>query len=108
MSEAEVVFLGDSVGCSGVPSEVFGVSAILGQQEPGVPLVDRFIGFFESVSDEFDCYVSVFLGGIFHPITTIFRRCFDKVCSPCDMAEKVGFLSAFYDAVEGKLVAEVD
>src|SRR5882672_3002781 len=108
VSEAEVVFLGDSVGCSGVPSEVFGVLAILGQQEPGVPLVDRFIGFFESVSDEFDCYVSVFLGGGFHRITTIFRRCLDKVCSSCDMAAKVGFLSAFYAAVVGKLVAEVN
>ena len=103
-----MIFLGDSVGCSGVPTEVFGVLAILGQQEPGVPLVDRFVGVFESVSDEFDCYVSVFLGGVFHPITTILRRCFDKVCSSCDMAEKVGFLSAFYDAVEGKLVAEVN
>src|SRR5712671_6957821 len=108
MSEAEVVFLGDSVGCSGVPSEVFGVSAILGQQEPGVPLVDGFIGFFESVTDEFDCDMSVFLGGVFHPITAIFRRCLDKMGSSCDMAKKVGFLSAFYDAVEGKLVAEVN
>src|SRR5712672_2195669 len=107
MSEAEVVFLGDSVGCSGVPSEVFGVSAILGQQEPGVPLVDRFVGFFESVCDEFDCYVSVFLGGVFHPITTIFRRCFDKMCSSCEMAEKVGFLSAFDNLLVGKVVAEV-
>src|SRR5712671_1544779 len=108
MSEAEVIFLGDSVGCSGVPSEVFGVLAILGQQKPGMPLVDRFIGVFESVSDEFDCYVSVFLGGVFHPITTIFRRRLDKMCGSCDMAEKVGFLSAFYNAVEGKLVAKVD
>src|SRR5712671_4278521 len=107
MSEAEVVFLGDSVGCSGVPSEVFGVSAILGQQEPGVPLVDRFIGFLESVCDEFDCYVSFFLGGIFYPVTTIFRRCFDKVRSSRDMAEKIWFLSAFYDSVKGELVAEV-
>jgi len=70
--------------------------------------VDRFVGFFKSVSDEFDCYVSVFLGGVFHPVTTIFRRCFDKMCRSCDMAEKVGFLSAFYDAIEGKLVAEVN
>src|SRR5712671_6564306 len=108
MSEAEVVFLGDSVGCSGVPSEVFGVSAILGQQEPGVPLVDRFIGFFESVCDEFDCYVLVFLGGVFHPITTIFRRRLDKVCGSCDMAEKIWFLSALYDPVIGEVVAEVD
>src|SRR5882757_2535776 len=108
MSEAEVVFLGDSVGCLGVPSEVFGVSAILGQQEPGVPLVDSFIGFFESIGDEFDCNVSVFLGGVFHPITTIFRRCLDKVRRSRDMAEKIWFLSAFYNAVEGKLVAEVD
>src|SRR5712671_6368277 len=108
MSEAEVIFLGDSVVCSGVPSEVFGVSAILGQQEPGVPLVDGFIGSFESVSDEFDGYVSVFLGGVFHPITTIFRGCLDKVCSSCDMAEKVRSLSAFYDAVVGKIVAKVD
>src|SRR5712672_4550904 len=108
MSEAKVVFLGDSVDCSGVPSEVFGVSAILGQQEPGVPLVDGFIRFLESVGDEFDCDVSVFLVGIFRPITTIFRRCLDKVCSSRDMAKKIWFLSAFYDAVEGKLVAEVD
>jgi len=103
-----VVFLGDSVGCSGVPSEVFGVLAILGQQEPGVPLVDRFVGFFESVCDEFDCYVLVFLGGVFHPITAILRRCLDKVCSSCDVTEKIRFLSAFYDAVEGKLVAKVN
>ena len=103
-----MVFLGDSVGCSGVPSEVFGVSAILGQQEPGVPLMDSFVFVLESVSDEFDGDVSFFLGGIFHPITTIFRRCFDKVCSSRDMTEKIWFLSAFYDAVEGKLVAEVD
>src|SRR5712671_2213636 len=108
MSEAEVVFLGDSVGCSGVPSEILGVSAILGQQEPGVPLVDRFIGLFESVCDEFDGYVSVFLGRIFYPIATIFWRGFDKVCRSCDMTEKIRFLSAFYDAVEGKLVAEVN
>jgi len=108
MSKAEVIFLGDSVGCSGVPSEVFGVSAILGQQEPGVPLVDGFIGFFESVSDEFDCYVLVFLGGIFYPVTTIFRRCLDKVCSSCDMAKKVGSLLAFYNVVVGNLVAEID
>ena len=108
MSKAEVVFLGDSVGCSGVPSEILGVSAILGQQEPGVPLVDRFIGFFESVCDEFDCYVSVFLGGVFYPVTAIFRRCLDEMCSSCDMAKKIWFLSAFYDTVEGKLVAEVD
>src|SRR5712675_2310116 len=108
MSEAEVIFFSDSVGCSGVPGEIFGVLAILGQQEPGVPLVDSFIGFFESVGDEFDCDVSVFLGGVFHPVTAIFRRCLDKVCSPCDMAEKVGFLSAFNNAVKGKLVAEVD
>ena len=103
-----MIFLGNSVGYSGVPQKVFGVLAILGQQEPGVPLVDRFIGFFESVSDEFDCDVSVFLGGVFHPITTIFRRCLDKVCSSRDMAEKIWFLSAFYDTVEGKLVAKVD
>src|SRR5882757_4268942 len=105
MSEAEVIFFGDSVDCSGVPSEVFGVLAILGQQEPGVPLVDRFIGFFESIGDEFDCDVSVFLGGIFHPVTTIFRRCLDKMCSSCDMAEKVGSLSAFYDVVKSNVVA---
>ena len=108
MSEAEVVFLGDSVDGSGVPSEIFGVLAILGQQEPGVPLVDRFIGFFESVGDEFDCNVSVFLGGVFYPITAILQRCFDKMCSSCDMTEKIRFLSAFYDAVVGKLVAEVN
>ena len=103
-----MIFLGDSVSCSGVPTEVFGVSAILGQQEPGVPLVDSFIIVFESVCEEFDSNMTIFLGGIFHPITAILRGCFDKVCSPCDMAEKVGFLSAFYDAVEGKLVAKVD
>jgi len=103
-----VIFFGNSVDCSGVPSEVFGVLAILGQQEPGVPLVDRFIGFFESVGDEFNCDVSVFLGGIFHPVTMIFRRCLDKMCSSCDMAEKVGSLSAFYDAVKSNVVAEVD
>src|SRR5712671_6933166 len=108
MSEAEVVILGDSVGCVGVPSEVFGGLAILAQQEPGVPLVDRFIGFFKAVSDEFDCDVSFFLGGIFHPITTIFRRCLDKVRGSCDMGEKVRSLSAFYDAVVGNVVAEID
>jgi len=103
-----VVLFGDLVDCSGVPSEIFGVLAILGQQEPGVPLVDGFICFFESIGDEFDCNVLVFLGGIFHPITTIFWRCLDKVCSSCDVAEKVGFLSAFYDAVKGNVVAKVD
>ena len=71
-------------------------------------LVDRFIGFFESVCEEFDCYVSVCLAGIFHPVTAIFWGCLDKVCSPCDVVKKVRFLSAFYDAVEGKLVAEVN
>jgi len=70
--------------------------------------MDRFVGFFESVGDEFDCYVSVLLGGVFHPVTAILRRCFDKVCSSCDVTEEVRFLPAFYDAVVGKLVAEVD
>jgi len=28
--------------------------------------------------------------------------------SSCDVTEKIWFLSAFYDAVEGKLVAKVD
>ena len=70
--------------------------------------MDSFIGFLKSVSDEFDGYVSFFLGGVFHPVTTIFRRCFDKVRSSCDVTEKIWFLSAFYDAVEGKLVAEVN
>src|SRR5712671_3082975 len=108
MTKAEVIFLGDAVGCSGVPNEVFGVLAILGQQEPGVPLVDSFIIVFESVCEEFDSNMTIFLGGIFHPITAILRGCFDKVCSPCDMAEEVRSLSAIYDAVDGKLVAEVD
>ena len=70
--------------------------------------MDRFVGLFESVCEEFDCYVSFFLGGVFHPITTIFRRRLDKMCGSRDMAKKIWFLSAFYDAVEGKLVAEVD
>ena len=70
--------------------------------------MDRFIGVFESVSDEFDCDVSVFLGGVFYPVTTIFQRCFDKMCSSCNMAEKVGSLSAFYDAIVSNVVAEVD
>jgi len=108
MAEAEVIFLGNSVARSGVPSEVFGVLAILGQQEPGMPLVDSFIGFFESVGEEFDCDVSVFLGGVFHPITAILWGCLDKMCSPCNMGEEIWFLSAVYDAVKGNIVAEVN
>jgi len=69
--------------------------------------MDIFIVIFESVSKEFDCDVSVFLGGIFHPVTTILRGCFDKVCSPCYVGEKVWFLSVVYDAVKGNVVAEV-
>jgi len=79
MPEAEVIFLGDLVGYSGVPNKVFGVLAILGQQEPGVPLVDGFIFIFESVSDEFNGDVSVFLAGVFHPVSSVFRGRFDKV-----------------------------
>jgi len=108
VTEAEVVFLGNSIGCLGVPTKVFGVLAILGQQEPGMPLVDGFIVVFKSIGKEFNSDVSFFLGGVFHPITTILRGYFDKVCSPCDMAEEIRFLSAVYDAVEGNLVAKVN
>jgi len=52
--------------------------------------------------------MSVFLGGVFHPIAAIFWGCLDKMCSSCDMTEKIRFLLAFYDAVVGKLIAEVD
>jgi len=62
-----VIFLGDLVGYSGIPQKVFGVLAILGQQEPGVPLMDSFVFVFESVSDEFDGDVSLVLAGVFHP-----------------------------------------
>ena len=86
-----MIFLGDAVGCSGVPNEVFGVLAILGQQEPSVSLVDNVGVVFKSVSEEFDSDVAVFLGGIFHPITAILRRCLDKVCGSGDVGEEVWF-----------------
>jgi len=108
MSKAEVVFLGDSVRCSGVPQKVFGVLAILGQQEPGVPLMDSFIFVLESISGEFDGDVSFVLGRIFHPISSVFWGHFDKVHLPCYVTEEVWFLSAVYDEVGGNLVAEVD
>jgi len=103
-----VVFFGNSVGYSGVPQKVFGVLAILGQQEPGVPLMDSFVFVLESVSDEFDGDVSFFLGGIFHPISSVFWGHFDKVHLPCYVTEEVWFLSAVYDEIGGNLVAEVD
>jgi len=108
MSKAKVVFLGDSVHCSGVPQKVFGVLAILGQQEPGMPLMDSFIFVLESISDEFDGDVSFVLGRIFHPISSVFWGRFDKVRLPCYVTEEVWFLSAVYDEVGGNLVAEVD
>jgi len=99
VSEAEVVFFGDSVGYSGVPQKVFGVLAILGQQEPGVPFMYVSVFVFESVCDEFDSNVSVFLGGIFHPISSVFWGCFDKVRLSGYVTEEVWFLSAVYDEV---------
>jgi len=108
MSKAEVIFLGDSVSYSGVPKKVFGVLAILGQQEPGMPLMDSFVFVLGSVSDEFDGDVSFVLGGIFHPISSVFWGRFDEVCCPCYVTEEVWFLSAVYDEVGGNLVAEVD
>src|SRR5712671_1981819 len=101
MSEAEVIFLGDSVGYSGVPKEVFGVLAILGQQEPGVPFMDDFVFVFESVSDEFDSDVFFLLVGVFHPISSIFWRCFNKVCTSCNVTEEVQLFLAGYDEVGG-------
>jgi len=108
MSEAEVIFLGDSVRDSGVPQKVFGVLAILGQQEPGVPLVYVFVFIFESVRDEFDGNVSVCLGGIFHPISSVFQGRFDKVCLSGYVTEEVWFLLVVYDEVGGNLIAKVD
>jgi|SRR5712671_7183182 len=108
MSKAEVIFLGDSVRDSGVPQKVFGVLAILGQQEPGVPFMYVSVFVFESVCDEFDSNVSVFLGGIFHPISSVFRRCFDKMCLSGYVTEEVWFLSLVYNEVGGNLVAEVN
>src|SRR5712675_2552648 len=101
MSEAEVIFLGDSVHGSGIPQKVFGVLAILGQQEPGVPFMYAFVFVFESVCDEFDGDVSVFLGGIFHPISSVFWGCFDKVRLSGYVTEEVWFLSAVYNEVDG-------
>ena len=103
-----MIFLGDSVRGSGVPQKVFGVLAILGQQEPGVPFMYAFVFVFESVCDEFDGDVSVFLGGIFHPISSVFQGCFDKMRLPCYVTEEVWFLSVVYDEVGGNLIAKVD
>jgi len=108
MSKAEVIFLGNSVGYSGVPKKVAGVLAILGQQEPGVPFMDGFVFILEPVSDEFDGDVSVFLVGIFHPISSVFWRCFDKVCPPYDVIEEIWFLSVVYDEVGGNFVTKVN
>src|SRR5712671_75051 len=103
MSEAEVIFLGDSVGYFGVPQKVFGVLAILGQQEPGVPLMDGFILVLKSVSDEFDGNVSFFLGGIFRPISSVFWGRLDKMRLPCYVTEEVWFLLVVYDEIGGNL-----
>jgi len=108
MSEAEVIFLGDSVGGSGVPKKVAGVLAILGQQEPGVPFMDGSIFIFKSISDEFDGDVSVFLVGVFHPISSVFWGCFDKVCPPYDVIEEIWFFLVVYDEVGGNLVTKVN
>src|SRR5712671_4261256 len=108
MSEAKVIFLGNLVGYSGVPKKVFGVLAVLGQQEPGVPLMDGSIFVLESVGDEFDGDVSFVLGGIFHPISSVFQGCFDKMRLPCYVTEEVWFLSVVYDEVGGNLIAKVD
>ena len=61
---------------------VFRVVVILGQKEPSVSLMDLFVAVFEPVSKEFDCDMSFFLFGVFHPITTILRGCLDKVRGP--------------------------
>jgi len=103
-----VIFLGDSVGYSGVPEEVFGVLAILGQQEPGVPFMDGFVFVLESVSDEFDGDVSFLLVRVFHPISSVFWGCLDKVCMPHYMTEEVWFVLVVYDEVGGNFVAKVD
>jgi len=103
-----VIFLGNSVSYSCVPKDIFGVTAILGQQEPGVPFMDGFVFVFKSISDEFDSDVSFFLGGIFHPISSVFWGRFDKVRLPCYVTEEVWFLSAVYDKIGGNLIAEVD
>ena len=108
VSKAEVIFLGDSVGCSGVPMKVCRVLAILGQQEPGVPLVDGFLFVFKSISDEFDGDVSFFLGGVFHPVSSVFQGRFDKVCLPSYVTEEVWFLLTGYDAIGGNFVTKVD
>src|SRR5712671_2912685 len=108
MSKAEVVFLGDLVGYLGVPKEVFGVLAILGQQEPGVPFMDGFVFILESISNEFDGDVSFLLVGVFHPISSVFWGCLDNVCTPRNVTEEVWFLSATYDEIGGNLIAEVN
>jgi len=108
MSKAKVIFLGDSVGYSGVPKEVFGVLAILGQQEPGVPFMDDFVFVFKSISDEFNGDVFFLLVGVFHPISSVFWRGFDKVCPSCNVTEEVQLCSAGYDEIGGNLVAEID
>jgi len=108
VSEAKVIFLGDLVSCSGVPKKVAGVLAILGQQEPGVPFMDGFIFVFESISEEFDGDVSVFLGRVFHPISSVFQGCFDKVRLSGYVTEEVWFFSAVYDEVGSNLVAKVN
>jgi len=69
--------------------------------------VDSVVVVFESVSKEFDSDVVFFLGGVFHPVTVIFRGRFDKVCGPCDVTEEIRFQLAVYDAVDGNFVAEV-
>src|SRR5712672_305064 len=108
MSEAEVIFLVDSVRGSGIPQEVFGVLAILGQQEPGVPFMYVFVFIFESIRDEFDGNMSFLLGGIFHPISSVFRGCFDKVRLSGYVTEEVWFFSTVYDEVGGNLVAKIN
>ena len=103
-----MIFFGDSVGGSGIPREVCGVCVVLGKEEPSVSLMDVFIFVLESVSKEFDGYVTFFLSGVFHPISSIFWGCLDKVCFPRDMREEVWSLSAVYFVVNSGVVAKVD
>jgi len=108
MSEAKVILVGDSVGYLCIPKEVFGILAILGQQEPGVPFMNGFVFVLESVGDEFDGDVSFLLVGVFHPISSVFWGCLDKVCTSHDVIEEIWFFLAIYDEIGGNLIAEVD
>ena len=70
--------------------------------------MDGFVFVLKSVGDKFDGDVSFVLGGIFHPISSVFWVRFDKMRFPCYVTEEVQFLLAVYNEIGGNLVAEVN